>query len=252
MGNLLLERQRIEENYHDKKYGGKIIKHPNAREIDAYRFFKELRRDVAGLKILDFGSGNGWLSIDVSKEGAAEVYGIDISKELIEKANQLAEAKGFSKTVHFIKMPGENLTFSDNCFDLCLGSAILHHTDLNLAVKNIYRVLKPGGRAIFIEPLNQNLFLKCWRKLTPWRRSPAEKALINDDLKFIRELFPNAKFHFFTFSSILTEGVMIIFPNNRFVSSINRLLERFDNKLLNLFPSLGKYCAIVVLEINKD
>jgi ubiquinone/menaquinone biosynthesis C-methylase UbiE len=149
-------------------------------------------------------------------------------------------------------MPGENLTFSDNYFDLCLGSAILHHTDLNLAIKNIYRVLKPGGRAIFIEPLNQNLFLKCWRKLTPWRRSPAEKALINDDLKFIRELFPNAKFHFFTFSSILTEGVMIIFPNNRFVSSINRLLERFDNKLLNLFPSLGKYCAIVVLEINKD
>lgn len=252
MGNPLLERQRIEESYHDKKYRNNISKNIGMMGSSAYKFFRKLRNDVTNLRVLDFGCGDGWLSIDTCKEGAAEVFGIDISKELIEKANSLAGEKGLSNKVYFLKMPGENLTFLGNYFDLCLGSAILHHTDLNLAIKNIFRVLKPGGRAIFIEPLNQNIFLKRWRKLTPWRRSPVEKALVNDDLELIREIFPNAKFYFFKLISIFTGGLFIIFPNNKFLFYLNDLFESFDSKLLKLYPSLGKYCAIAVLELIKE
>jgi SAM-dependent methyltransferase len=135
---------------------------------------------------------------------------------------------------------------------LILGSAILHHTELDRAVKNLYRVLKPGGRAIFIEPMNQNIFLRIWRVVTPWRRSPAEKALVNNDLKFVRNVFPNSKYHFFKFTSILSTGLGIVFTSNKFLSVIDDFFERIDNKLLKLFPSLGKYYAIVVLELIKD
>ncbi len=252
MGNKLLNRQSIEENYHDQKYKDNILKAVGMSESNPYKYFTKLRGNVTDLKILDFGCGEGWLGIDTAKEGAAEVFGIDISQELIERANLLAKEKRLSNKVYFFRMPGENLTFLDDYFDLCLGCAILHHTDINLAIKNIIRVLKPGGSAIFIEPLNQNILLKIWRKVTPWRRSRMEKALVNDDLKLIGEFFPNARFYFFNLTSILTRGLMIAFPNNNFLTFINRMLERFDTKLLILFPWLGKYCGIVVLELIKD
>jgi ubiquinone/menaquinone biosynthesis C-methylase UbiE len=251
MGDSLSERQQIEERYHDRKYGSYSPK-ASYREISAYKYFRKFRQDVNNLRILDYGCGDGWLSIDLVKAGAAEVYGIDISTKLIEKAHDLAKKKGFIKNIHFMKMPGENLTFSDNYFDLCLGSAILHHTDLDLAIKNIFRVLKPGGKAIFIEPMNQNIFLKIWRLITPWRRSPAEKALVNTDLRFIESVFPKAKYNFFILTSIFTEGLLLVIPNSKFIILMSKWLENFDNKLLKRFPSLGKYCAIVVLELIKE
>ncbi len=251
MGDLLSERHRIEENYHDRKYRNTVPKTIN-REMSAYRFFKKFRQNVNNLRLLDYGCGNGWLSIDLAKGGAAEVYGIDISGELVQKARILAKGKDLAHKVHFMKMPGENLVFSENFFDLCLGSAILHHTDLDLAIKNIYRVLKPGGKAVFIEPMNRNIFLRIWRKITPWRRSPVEKALVDKDLRLIQDFFPKARFYFFIFSSIFTEGLLLVFPRNKFIIFVNNLLEKFDNKLLQLFPALGKYCAIVVLELTKD
>lgn len=247
----LSDRQKQEESYHDLKYKNYVDEGPN-REMKAYSYFRKFRKNVKNLRILDYGCGNGWLSIDLAKGGAAEVYGIDISKELIEKANQSAEEKGLANKVHFYKMPAENLTFSNDFFDLCLGSAILHHTELNASISNIRRVLKPGGKAIFLEPMNQNIFLRVWRKLTPWRRSPTEKALVNNDLKFIATCFPEAKFQFFVFSSIITEGFLLAFPKNKLIRSLNTIFESLDEKLLKRFPSLGMYCAIVVLELKKE
>jgi ubiquinone/menaquinone biosynthesis C-methylase UbiE len=252
MENSLSERQRSEEMYHDSKYRSDIPVSPNMKEASAFKLFRQLKGNVRNLTILDYGCGNGWLSIDLVKEGAAEVYGIDISKELIGKACELAADKGMKEKIHFIKMPGENLTFSDNFFDLILGSAILHHTELDRAIKNLFRVLKPGGRAIFIEPLNQNIFLRIWRVVTPWRRSTSEKALLNNDLNFIRDVFPNSKYRFFKLISIFSTGLVIAFPNNKLLSVIDNFLEGIDSKLLEAFPSLGRYCAIVVLELTKD
>ena len=252
MENQLSERQRIEEAYHDNKY-----KHDDMSDAAVgpegsyYKFFWELIGDVNNLKVLDFGCGNGWVSIRFAKAGA-EVWGIDISGVLIEKANEWAKNEGLSTKCRFKKMSGENLTFQDNSFDLILGSAILHHTDLTLAIKSIFRVLKPEGRAIFVEPLNQNILLRIWRRATPWRRSPTERALTNKDLKFIKSVFPKTKYHFFSFSAILTEGLIVFSPENKLFIFLNDLLEKLDSYLLRLFPFLGKYSAVVVLELKKS
>lgn len=246
------ERQRIEEIYHDAKYKHDAIPVIYERsETKYYRFFWDLIGDVSGLKVLDFGCGNGWVSILLAKAGA-KVWGIDISGELIKKANKWANDEGLSSKISFEKMPGENLAFPDNFFDLILGSAILHHTDINLAITSIFRVLKPGGRAVFIEPLNQNIFLRIWRRVTPWRRSPTERALTNKDLKFIQSIFTRTKYNFFSFTSILSEGLIILLPKNKSLFFANGLLKKLDSYLLNLFPFLGKYCAVVVLELRKE
>src|SRR6185437_7465720 len=66
-------------------------------------------------------------------------------------------------------------------FDAVVGSSVLHHLDLDLAFQNIYRLLRPGGRACFAEPnlLNPQVFAE--RRLPFlrhifWYVSPDESA----------------------------------------------------------------------------
>ncbi len=250
MKEQLSERQKIEKDYHNERYKCDIPLTINEGSTYAYKFYWGLFGDVKGLRVLDFGCGNGWLSILLAKRGA-KMWGIDISEELIKQGNQLADKEGLSEKIFFQEMAAENLIFEDNFFNLILGSAILHHTDIKLAVENIYRVLKKGSRAIFVEPMNQNIFLKIWRKLTPWRRSPAEKALTYSELKLIQNIFPDAKFYFFSFTSIFTQGMLLFSPKNKILIFVNELLERIDDLCLRVFPSLGRYSAVVVMELVK-
>lgn len=243
-------RQDIEKKYHNDKYKGNIQPICNTGSAAAYKFYWKLIGDVNSLKVLDFGCGNGWLSILLAKHGA-KVWGIDISEELIKQANQFADKEGLSEKICFQVMAAENLSFEDNFFNLIIGSAILHHTELSLAINNLNRVLKPGGRAIFVEPMNQNIFLKIWRKLTPWRRSPVEKALTYKELKLIQNILPEAEFYFFGFTSIFTQGLLLFSPRNKLFLFVNNLLERFDSVFFKTFPFLGKYSAIVVMKLVK-
>lgn len=247
---MLTERQKCEKNFHDQihKNNNTILSSYGAK--NAYKYYWELVPALKGFKVLDFGCGNGWVSIWLAKSGAS-VWAIDISSELVKKARRWAENEGLTDKIIFEEMAGENLTHQDCFFDLVLGSAILHHTDLDVTVSNLHKVLKQGGRALFIEPMNENFILRIWRRLTPWRRSPTEKALTYKDIQLIRAIFPDARFHFRGFFSILTEGLLILTPDSRIVMSANTLLDRLDQALLRLFPGLGKYSAVVIMDLQK-
>lgn len=245
------ERQKIEEMYHDNRADIKIRSKGSRPDLsEQYKYFWKLVGDVQGKKILDFGCGNGWVSVMYAQQGA-EVWGFDISGELIEKARKSVQEKGLGDRIILEKMAAENLSFDDNFFDLVVGSAILHHTELDVTLRHVARVLKPDGKAIFIEPMNQNLFLRIWRKMTPGRRSPSERALTNPDLELIKELFPDAKMFYFGFFSIFTEGLLIFFPRSRFVDALNTSLAKFDHQLFNMLPSLGNFGSVVVLDLKK-
>src|SRR3990170_737539 len=91
----LSARQDIERKYHDEKYKGNIQPIYNTGSAAAYKFYWKLIGDVNSLKVLDFGCGNGWLSVLLAKQGA-NVWGIDISEELIRQANQFADKEDLS------------------------------------------------------------------------------------------------------------------------------------------------------------
>ena len=251
MNEGLQKRQKIERDYHNAKYEVGGDSETDAHESAAYAFFNGLIEQLETGTILDFGCGDGWLSIRLAKKGH-QAYGIDISRVLVEKATKWAYEQGLAERAHFEEMAGENLRFPENFFDAIIGSAILHHTEFEMSVEGLYRVLKRGGKGLFIEPMNQNLLLKLWRLLTPWRRSPAEKALSMSDIATVSRIFPKARLHYFTFSSIFSEGLLIFFPKSRFVRAINRALERLDRFVLARFPRLGSSCAVVVMELVKD
>ena len=82
-----------------------------------------------------------------------KVTGIDISEISIQKAKDKIKS---NSNVELVVDNCEKTKFNDNTFDIVYGTGILHHLDIKLCLKEIQRILKPGGRLLFIEPLGTN------------------------------------------------------------------------------------------------
>jgi ubiquinone/menaquinone biosynthesis C-methylase UbiE len=88
----------------------------------------------------------------------ARITAIDISPDLLE----IAESSVKSKNVLFKVENAYSLNFGDNSFDSIIGSSVLHHLEIDRALREFYRTLKPGGWLYFTEPnmLNPQLILQ--------------------------------------------------------------------------------------------
>ena len=131
-------------------------------------------------------------------------------------------------------MDANNLTFEVNSFDIVFGGAILHHLDIKSAIHHIHRVLKPGGKIIFLEPLNMNPLYKIYRKMNQKERTPDEHALVSSDFKIIREKFTFDHYFFDFFTVIFGFISLKIFGDRKYDNWINKLgfnLDVFFSKI---------------------
>jgi len=101
-----------------------------------------------GEKVLDIGSGLGVDSFIAASAvgGSGHVTGLDISKGEVKHANKRAEIKGL-KNVQFVHGDMEKMPFASESFDAVISNgAFCLAPDKEAAFKEIYRVMKPGGR----------------------------------------------------------------------------------------------------------
>jgi 2-polyprenyl-3-methyl-5-hydroxy-6-metoxy-1,4-benzoquinol methylase len=128
----------------------------------------------SGIRALEIGCGTGMFTEHFSRSGA-DILAVDISEDLLVHARQ----RNLPKTVSFVCSPFENLR-SDEPFDTIIGSSVLHHLEIEPALKNIFRLLKPGGIMAFAEPNMLNPQIMAQSNI-PWLRkrvgnSPDETA----------------------------------------------------------------------------
>jgi ubiquinone/menaquinone biosynthesis C-methylase UbiE len=103
---------------------------------------------TSGLDVLDVGCGQGIDLVEYASAGA-RATGIDLTPRHIELARSHVGALGLSATI--VQGDAERLPFADASFDRASSNGVLHHTpDMPAALREIYRVLRPGGEARII------------------------------------------------------------------------------------------------------
>ncbi|NED97393.1 class I SAM-dependent methyltransferase [Phytoactinopolyspora alkaliphila] len=97
---------------------------------------------------LEIGAGTGFFSLNLKQAGVVdEVHVTDISPGMVRAARRNAHMLGFE--IGGQVAPAERLPFGDASFDLVVGHAVIHHIpDVELAFREMLRVLRPGGRIV--------------------------------------------------------------------------------------------------------
>ena len=216
-------------------------------------------------KILEIGPGMGQDTKFLAREGR-EVYAIDISREGINRArdqipnfNSQTPIKFQSpisniKTnfhfpltnLQFVQMDAHRMGFKEESFDLLFGNTVLMHLHRGKFFPEAHRVLKVGGRAVFIEPLRFNPFLLFYRFLLSESRKIRPRYLSPQEIPRLSSFFQNVRSRESHLLSIVF--IPLLSTKSQFVF---QLFFSMDEILLKLFPFLKGYCAFTVIECVK-
>ena len=267
MNDIVLKN---EELFHDEWASGVDV-----NEIDVVSIFEactmpenrkimEWLKDVRDKEILELGCGLGEASTYLALCGA-NVTATDLSSGMLEVANKLALKNGTS--IKTIKCDADSLPFPDNQFDIVYCSNLLHHVDIEITVKEIYRVLKNGGVFVAWEPLAHNPAINIYRRMATEVRTEDEHPLRTKDIRVIKNIFGNLRYDC---TWLIT---LLIFVKYYFIDKYNpnkirywkqilvehkklepmyNKLEKIDNFILRYFPFLGKYCWNIILMAKKN
>jgi len=100
-----------------------------------------------GMSVLELGCGAGYFTRELVHSGA-DIVAIDVSPELLE----IARSNCSAPNVHYQIENACQLSYDDAVFDSVVGSSVLHHLEIEKALRDVYRVLKPSGTIFFTEP----------------------------------------------------------------------------------------------------
>jgi ubiquinone/menaquinone biosynthesis C-methylase UbiE len=121
-------------------------------------------------KSLELGCGTGFFTLNLKLAGVLdEGHVTDLSPGMVEVAQRNARSLGF--VVEGRVADAERLPYDDDSFDLVIGHAVLHHIpDVELSLREVLRVLKPGGRFVFAgEPTRHgDVIARRLSRLTWW------------------------------------------------------------------------------------
>ena len=205
--------------------------------------------NVGGHEVLEYGSGWGENTILLAHR-RAHVHAIDISPELIAINRQRMEVNGVTSGVRLSVASAYEVPCPDESVDVVFGMMILHHLDLAEAAREVYRVLRTGGRGIFAEPVRSSPTLRVLRKLVPCRLpphvSPYERPLTLTELDMFSKEFRPGRSRSFELPFVRAAGHMPVLQNRLMLP-----IRRWDQTLLSRFPWLEYYAAIRVFEIQK-
>ena len=203
--------------------------------------------DVTGKRVVDFGCGSGANTALLANRGA-HVWGIDISEDLLRLAQRRLEVSGRAGQATFIAGSAHDMPFPDASIDVVFGIAILHHLDLDLVSREVRRVLKPGGRAIFQEPVRNSAVVRVVRSLIPYRApdiSPYERPLTDAELTRFSSGFSQSSVRAFALPHVQVGQVLPVMKNHW------RKLYAWDRTLLQQAPWLARYASIRVITLTK-
>jgi SAM-dependent methyltransferase len=152
------------------------------------RFFallKTLGVGLPGQRILDLGTGVGFLALRFAQAGAA-VTGIDIAPEQIEEARRGCNSLGVAAEFH--TLPAEGTGFPPASFDVVAASQSWHYFDAARAIPEVKRLLRPAGLFLtshFVWLPRQDAIAKASEQLVLRHNPKWSHANLRGDVPFV-------------------------------------------------------------------
>ncbi|MBN1764938.1 MAG: methyltransferase domain-containing protein [Sedimentisphaerales bacterium] len=265
-------RHHDESEFHDKWAAGidltglQVNENFEAVTAPENRYAKEVMGDIRNKRILDLGCGAGETSVFFAGQGA-QVTALDISEQMIDVTRRLAER-------HHVKlnarvMMAEDMDLPDNHFDFVFGNGVLHHVNRTHAYREIHRVLKPDGKAIFIEPLCYNPVISVYRLIANTVRTKNEKPFKFRDFKVLQKLFARVSHREFWLAGqlifirfFLLERInprkerywKKVITDAARLAPLYKRLEKIDRFIFKTLPWLKRFCwnTVIVMEKGKS
>lgn len=191
------------------------------------------------MTVLELGCGTGYFTSELVRSGA-EIVAIDVSPDLL----QLARAQHSAPNVRYELQNAYAMSYPDASFDSVVGSSVLHHLEIQPALREIHRVLKPSGAIFFTEPnmLNPQIAVQ---KNVPWIKrklgdSPDETAFFRWPLR--RSLEKNG------FREIRIEPFDFLHPAlaPRFIGPVQAI-----NRFLEKMPVISEFAGSLYIRASK-
>ena len=244
----LREREQYNQGLKRRSYNA-VFNHTN-------HFYRLRREEILhdqlqyanGRRVLEIGS-HCWIKwIEGPGIRPAVLECINISEKELQKGRDAATTSRVKPK--FSLMDANNLEFPDESFDMVFGGSILHHLDFVKALDEIQRVLKPQGRMLFVEPLDNNPIGKLVRVLTPHARTEEEQPLRTKEISEIEKRF-EATFFYQQFLSVpfgLVSKAVFSRPDNVLMKSIYRIDRTIDSKCP---PLRNLYRHVIIAGVKK-
>ena len=108
--------------------------------------------EVGPGRVLDVATGTADLALMAARMGVPKVVGVDISNEMLEVGRRKVEKGKLSDRVDLQNGDAEKLPFSDRQFDAAtVAFGVRNFEDLGEGLRQIHRVLRPGGKLVVLE-----------------------------------------------------------------------------------------------------
>ncbi len=253
------DRKLRERTFHDRFFADTEIRGRQNEYYDprtrrglleiAFSLLPPLKGGVA----LYLGSGtNAKIARELEARGASRVFSVDIAPEAARFVRASLRRDGDANAERVGIMDAERVAFRDGTFDLIFGRSIIHHLSIERGREELRRLLKTGGRAIFIEPQGMNPLINLYRRLTPAARTPDEHPLTTRDVQRLAQGVGRLEVRHAYFLELAAYFWLKVIP----ITALHRLTAGFlgalDRRLFAALPFLRRFAWVVIFMIERD
>jgi len=215
--------------------------HPSARDA-VERALGPLR----GQQILELGAGDGFTTLRLARRGA-RVIALELSHGGLRTIGARAASAGFAATVAPLRADAQQLPLATATVDLVYGENFLMYVDPATIGREAARVLKPGGRAIFLEPTAHHPFIRLYRRFGSPYRGTAPRYFTIADIARLGASFGTVTHEEHYLFSVLA----LPFAGYPFLFALAfRSLDRLDRLITRVIPALRRFGWLTVVTLD--
>jgi 2-polyprenyl-3-methyl-5-hydroxy-6-metoxy-1,4-benzoquinol methylase len=242
--NSLSSKKKLEQREHFDEFSLVLAAESDEFDFHSQKLFDvffETSKPGREDSILEVGCGTGRYTIPLLRKGF-QITALDLSEKCLEVLDKKARAKNLGHNLHFQTGTIENLPAGPH-FDLIFGIHFLHHCeDIQEIVTSVVQRIRPGGRAVFLEPNPFNPYWYPYIWFSGARRWQIEKGIMKCRPASLRSIFRKAGFQDI---KVHTYGIIPIPLVNHF-----RGLWKIEN-FLNKLPCLRWISAVQLISGTK-